>query len=92
MHPAFQRKILNAIVDVLKECNRNGINLKIILETHSEKIIDELGLMIEKTLFDANDASVYLFEKEKGICTITHSSFDKSGVLMNWPFGFFDGE
>lgn len=92
LHPAFQRKILNAIVDVLKECNRNGINLKIILETHSEKIIDELGLMIEKTLFDANDASVYLFEKEKGICTITHSSFDKSGVLMNWPFGFFDGE
>lgn len=92
LHPAFQRKLLNAIVNVLQECKQNNTNLKIILETHSEKIIDELGLLIEKNMFFADDAAVYLFEKENGICTITHSTFDDSGRLTNWPFGFFDGE
>ena len=91
LHPALQAKTIKLFCEVLKIAQRNDIKLRIILETHSETIINYLGRLVADKKIDHNDIKLLIFEKPLGSRTtnIKESTYTDDGILQNWPFGFF---
>ena len=78
------------MLDIIRTAKDNGIEIKILIETHSETIINYLGKLIAKQRISHNDVNVLIFDKElKRPTKISQASYDNDGVLNNWPFGFF---
>jgi len=92
LHPAFQARMLDVFVNIINECKNNGIELKIIFETHSETMINRIGTLICDESFSANDVNVLVFDKQNGETTIIKTEFDSEGMLKNWPIDFFGVE
>lgn len=90
LHPKMQSKVGEAFCKAIKIAKERGINLRIIIETHSEQIVNAIGKCIDHEIISHNDTIVYLVEK-KGSAKIRESVYDKGGYLENWPYGFFDG-
>lgn len=94
LHPAVQAKLAKAFIACIKLARENGYELQLILETHSQTIVDYLGRAIAKGILPHNDVSVILFEKQydDNTTTVKNSSYDEDGYLKNWPYGFFEAE
>lgn len=92
LHPAFQARLANSFVDILEQMKGEGIDLRFIIETHSEAIISQFGKMINMGKYSSKDVNIVLFEKdEKSLRTdIRIANFNKEGYLENWPYGFFE--
>ncbi len=92
LHPRLQMKFAAMLFQVIK--NEQGKNIKFIIETHSEPIIDKIGELIENDPIMRDKVNVLLFNA-------THEGMDKyiesvkygeDGVLQKWPIGFFAEE
>ena len=94
LHPALQAKTLKLFAKVIEAAKKNKADLKIIVETHSETMINYLGKLISNKKIDHKDVKILVFDKlTPGSPTEIKSSFyDENGVLENWPFGFFNAE
>lgn len=95
LHPAFLKKLLNVIAKVSNNSNSNNSNkikIKFIIETHSEKLINYLGELIENKIINNKAINILCFNKNRETqeVNIQKSKFDSDGVLENWPIGFFD--
>ncbi|ABF62549.1 hypothetical protein TM1040_3580 (plasmid) [Ruegeria sp. TM1040] len=95
LHPAHQAKLADVFVKGIKlgqsETNINIVN--ILIETHSEALINRLGELIELGSISSDDVQVIVFAAEDDINSPTRMSvanFDSNGALENWPFGFFN--
>lgn len=88
LHPRFQAKLADMFVSMIEETKRTT---NLIIETHSESMINRIGEMICGGKVAENDILVLLFEKDQKSNTtiLKKSRFDKDGVLTNWPIGFF---
>ena len=63
--------------------------MQIIVETHSEHIID--GARVQAAwLKRTDDIKIYFFAKEKEGIQVNKIDVDKNGELSEWPKGFFD--
>ena len=94
LHPAVQAKLAKAFIACIKLARDNGYELQLLLETHSQTIVDYLGRAIAKGQLNREDVSVILFEKhdEVNITDVKNSNYDEDGYLENWPYGFFDSK
>lgn len=94
LHPRFQARLAEILVKAAKTAQKNDIQLFIVLETHSEVIINKIGLMTAEEKLTKEDSSIVLFSKQSNTSStnVELSSYDDSGSLQNWPFGFFDFE
>lgn len=91
LHPAYQAKIADVANTAIRDAKKNEQDLNIILETHSPNIINRFGELIEEGDISENDIQVLLFESvNENITVLKKASFDKSGILQNWPFGFLE--
>lgn len=91
LHPSMQGKLGRVMATLIKECSENSIDVKIMIETHSQDLINNIGRAIRKDGVDPDLVSVTIFEKNSvGSTELTPSAFDRDGFLQNWPFGFFD--
>ena len=92
LHPQLQAKLADAFASVIKYANDIGIELKLIIETHSEVIINRFGhILMEKEIIDKDMINVIIFEKNGiGLTNVSVSNYDENGYLTNWPIGFFD--
>ena len=65
---------------------------QLIVETHSQAMINRIGRRIRDKQFSADDVSILLFEKneENGATSIRKIEYNEKGQLTNWPFGFFE--
>jgi predicted ATPase len=90
LHPKMQARLADILIAAVKAGKNSQI--KLIIETHSETFINQLGKAIDKDLINQNDVGIYLFDKHEldGTTTITESEFDEQGFLTKWPYGFFD--
>ena len=95
LHPAHQAKLADAFVAAVAQKNKKneapGISL--IIETHSEALINRLGELIESGQVSANKVQIIVFSAPEDLASPTEigvSSFDDSGRLKDWPFGFFN--
>lgn len=66
--------------------------IQILIETHSDYIIDGVRLAIKEKAqgLKENSATIYYFEKDDQTTHPIKVSFDKEGRLSKWPSGFFD--
>lgn len=91
LHPAVQARLANAFIASIKLAANNGYRLQLILETHSQTIVNQFGLAVAEGSLNPEDVSVVLFEKPLGQSqtTVRTSRYDSFGYLQDWPIGFF---
>lgn len=92
LHPRLQGNLTDALIASIKVAKNNNINLRLVIETHSEVLVNRLGTLVAEGEISPNEISIVLFEpsdKSKEI-TIRNSHFDSDGYLVDWPLGFFD--
>ncbi len=90
LHPAFQSKITEMIVDAHKIF---GVNF--IIETHSEYFIRKLQLLTAEKTISPDDTAIYYFNNPKDISSedklIKEITIDKYGGLSDsFGKGFYD--
>lgn len=91
LHPKMQAELMDAIVATVKIGKQKGIDVKVIIETHSQVMINRLGLRIAlDSDFSEEMASVLLFDEDNETCNPRRASYTKDGHLTNWPIGFFE--
>lgn len=94
LHPRLQAKLAEALIRAVMQAKKHGMQINLILETHSEAIVNKIGLMMAAGEISNNDANIIIFSKEteKSKTCVDLSKFDDDGILTNWPYGFFDIE
>ena len=95
LHPAHQAKLADAFVKAVAKTKKEdeAPAISLIIETHSEALINRLGELIESGKVSANTVQIVVFSALEDLASptkISVSSFDNNGVLENWPFGFFN--
>jgi len=95
LHPEYQAKIADIFLAAVKKDDVPGgqiTGLKIIAETHSPALINQLGILISENKISKDDVQILLFEQNqsKSNSAIQTAEFDKDGILKNWPIGFFE--
>jgi predicted ATPase len=65
---------------------------QVIVETHSEHIMNGVRKMIKQGILQPQDARLYFFGKDLGAFepTVTPIAVSAKGELSSWPEGFFD--
>lgn len=93
LHPEYQHRVAIMFCKVVSYMREKGVNISIVFETHSKTMVDTLGDCIEEGVIDSNLVGINVFEKdpESGETALKFSEFDASGILENWPVGFFSG-
>ena len=88
LHPAAQHRLTELFVALVRA------GRQVILETHSEHIINALRLAIkrgpEKSGLLPEQVVVHFFNIEEGAVLVEHVPIDADGRLQKWPKGFFD--
>lgn len=90
LHPSLQALVIKSMVIALNDAKEKRIPLKIILETHSETIVNSIGHLILEGMINHDDVSVIVFGHEADKQKISIGSYDRDGYLTNWPTGFFN--
>lgn len=91
LHPALQAKLAKALLSSIQLAKENGYHLQLIIETHSETIVNYFGMAIANGALQKQDVSVVLFDKnlQTKHTQVQSSSYDQDGFLLDWPIGFF---
>jgi len=92
LHPAMQAQLADAFIIAIEKAKEKGIQLKLIIETHSAVIINRIGRRIIEKKVASENVNVTLFDinaKTKR-SIINTTTFNENGVLLNWPLGFFE--
>lgn len=92
LHPAYQAKMIDVFVNIIREAERNGITIKIIFETHSEAMVNRIGALISEKRILAEKVNVLIFDKINEQTYIKSKRFNENGLLMGWPIDFFATE
>jgi len=92
LHPTLQAKLADAFLAAIKEAKERKIDLRLIIETHSEVIISRLGHRVAHQEITPEEINVVLFDKKDAHSPteIRIAQYDEQGYLTNWPFGFFE--
>ncbi|WMA53227.1 DUF3696 domain-containing protein [Enterobacter hormaechei] len=86
LHPRGQA----ALGLLLAKCASDGV--QIIVETHSDHVINGIRVATKNGEIDNNDISVHFFsrELETGETTVKSPVLHSNGRFSEWPEGFFD--
>jgi len=92
LHPRLQAKLADSFLDTVAQCRDSGLDLRLIIETHSSTIVNRLGHRVANGDVDPGDINVVIFEKASADASteIRIGRYGKEGFLSNWPFGFFE--
>jgi predicted ATPase len=94
LHPRLQGNLTDALVKSIKTAKEKDIDLRLMIETHSEVLVNRLGQLIAEGKISEDEINIVLFEPsdQQGEVTIRNAQFDSDGYLLNWPLGFFEME
>ena len=84
LHPKVQSDLADVLIDVVK--NRN---VQIILESHSEHLLNRLQRRIAEEQITAEDTAFYFCQINNGTSEIERLKIDEYGNISNWPQDFF---
>jgi predicted ATPase len=89
LHPAMQTKLTDFFIAVM-QCNK-----QVIIETHSEHIINALRYKVVTTEAPdddklANNIQIYFTEMNKNGSLFKSITMNKYAYMSEWPDGFFD--
>lgn len=93
LHPRFQARFANLLTEMISYCKQERKDIRFIIETHSEIILNKIGENIALEKFDKRDTNVVLFNAkgENMEKYVEISTYSKDGFLTNWPMVFFAG-
>ncbi|MCU5717910.1 AAA family ATPase, partial [Bacillus cereus] len=95
LHPALQAKLIDTFVQIVTKSQEMKMNIKIIIETHSETMLNRIGYLIgtKKYNFHNDLVNVLIFNKRDNYETeLNPTGYDEKGRLLSWPIGFFSPE
>ena len=87
LHPAQQAQLAPMFAAAMLR----SPHTRILVETHSESLINGLGALVCQGAIKAEDVQIVLFDKdqETGQTTVGLTGYDEDGALQeNWPLGF----
>jgi predicted ATPase len=86
LHPAVQGRLTDLFISMI------ALDKQIILETHSEHIIERLRLRVVEDFSDKlhSATSLFYFEIENGRTVVRPVKITTFGAIPDWPRGFFD--
>lgn len=92
LHPAMQAKIADTLIKTISSTREAGDCATLIIETHSQALVNRLGRRIREGKISPDDINVLLFQKDSELknSSIKQISFTERGQLKDWPYGFFD--
>ena len=90
LHPAMQGKFAKMLAKIIMDSSAQHRDLRIIIETHSETILNKIGEMIEIGELDKEKVNVVLFNAtdENEEKYVKSTTFTDDGYLTDWPLGF----
>jgi predicted ATPase len=92
LHPAHQVRLAGVIAGAWRASRDAKREVKIMVETHSEGIVNGLGELIRKGVISAADVQIVLFDQdaETRRTEVRLAGYAEDGALNDdWPFGFF---
>ena len=89
LHPKMQGNLIDLFVKCI---NLKSTNINIIIETHSETIVNRIGYLIYSNKISKDNINVYLLKKKTNGVIVDQGYYDENGILENWPIDFFNAE
>ncbi|MYJ52341.1 MAG: DUF3696 domain-containing protein [Gammaproteobacteria bacterium] len=83
LHPQAQSAVGYLIARVA------GSGLQVLLESHSDHLLNGVRLAVRDGLLEPNDATIHFFD-QPAQSSVTTVSVDRNGAISDWPQGFFD--
>ena len=84
LHPAGQTNI----AELASKAAADG--RQVILETHSDHVLDGVRLAVAENLIRPEDVAMYFFSRDDAGVHVTAPAVRPDGSLDSWPEGFFD--
>jgi len=85
LHPKGQTKIAEFIAKIA------NFGVQVIVETHSDYILDGLRLAVREDIISHEDTKLYYLELDgEGNTEVKSPQIDENGLLDEWPENFFD--
>ncbi|MFJ7034582.1 DUF3696 domain-containing protein [Bacillus cereus] len=90
LHPSAQACLIDLFIEGTK--NKNRLENKFLVETHSEHMIIRLRRYIIEGKIDPKEVAIYYTEKtqDNNYNTIRELKIDEFGNIADWPEGFFE--
>lgn len=90
LHPKLQEKLGEVLAHAVKICSEKKYDVRFLVETHSESIINAIGSEIALNGLNPDKVNVLLFNaKSEGMDNYVEKAYySQEGYLMNWPVGF----
>ncbi|MCP4350877.1 MAG: AAA family ATPase [Desulfobacterales bacterium] len=64
LHPGYQAKVADMLIAAVAAAKKSNTDIRLIVETHSEVIINRIGNQIAAGKIDHDDVNVVIFEKQ----------------------------
>ena len=86
LHPAHQARLARMLVEAVSK----SPGTRIVVETHSESLINGLGKLIYEGAIKASDVQIALFDQddETEKTSVRLAGYRDNGALHDWPYGF----
>ncbi len=93
LHPAHQARLarmLAAAVSTAKATQAPAEWTGLLVETHSEALVNGLGMLVRAKRLDPEDVQIVVFEQDPMTreTSLRFAGYKESGALRDWPFGF----
>ena len=90
LHPKLQINLIDTIIAVINHAMSIGIDIKFVIETHSQTLINRVGSLIADNDYAADNVSILLFHEKGQKNNPQIANYLSNGHLSNWPIGFFN--
>ncbi len=87
LHPMVQAQLADLLIEVVTERN-----LQILVESHSEHLLNRLQRRIAEEKISVEKTALYFCRNEIGVSNIERLKMDEFGNISNWPKNFFGNE
>ena len=87
LHPKVQSQLADLLIEVITERN-----LQILIESHSEHLLNRLQRRIAEEKISADQTALYFCQHVNGASKIDKLDMDEFGNIANWPENFFGDE
>jgi hypothetical protein len=96
LHPRIQAKVADLLAKVAstQPGASRRMQVRTLVETHSEALVNRLGKLVHTGVLAPSDVNVVLFNKPSFLdpSEVSSTTFDANGFLEDWPIGFFNAE
>ena len=87
LHPKVQSQLADLLIEVVTKRN-----LQILVESHSEHLLNRLQRRVAEEKIAADQTALYFCRNDEGVSNIDRLKMDEFGNITNWPENFFGDE